>query len=75
MKMLFKAPIIFYKYVISPAFPKTCRFQPTCSTYALEAIETHGAFKGTWLAIKRIGKCHPLHKGPFFDPIPKASDD
>ncbi len=70
MKAIFKAFILFYKNVISPVLPKTCRFQPTCSTYALEAIEAHGVLKGVWLAAKRISKCHPLYKGRIFDPVP-----
>ena len=46
-----------------------CRFHPTCSAYALEAIEKHGIFKGSWLALKRLAKCHPFHKGGY-DPVP-----
>jgi hypothetical protein len=67
-KML-QAPIRFYRAFISPLKPPTCRFVPTCSQYALEAIEVHGAFKGAYLAAKRIGKCHPFHPGGF-DPVP-----
>jgi len=50
--------------------PPSCRFAPTCSQYAIEAIEVHGAVKGGWLSVKRISKCHPLHPGGF-DPVPK----
>jgi putative membrane protein insertion efficiency factor len=49
--------------------PNSCRFYPTCSVYAMEALEKHGALIGTWLAIKRVFKCHPFHKGGF-DPVP-----
>jgi putative membrane protein insertion efficiency factor len=58
-----------YRLFISPLFPPTCRFQPTCSAYALEAIALHGALKGGYLAIKRILKCHPFHPGGY-DPGP-----
>lgn len=62
-------PIHFYRKFISPLKPPSCRFLPTCSAYALEAIEVHGAAKGTYLAVRRICKCHPFHKGGF-DPVP-----
>ena len=62
-------PIHFYRKFISPLKPPSCRFLPTCSAYALEAIEVHGAAKGTYLAVRRISKCHPFHKGGF-DPVP-----
>ncbi len=52
-----------YRKLISPLFPPSCRFYPTCSTYGLESIEKFGAFKGSYLAIKRILKCHPFHPG------------
>ncbi|HOJ97956.1 MAG TPA: membrane protein insertion efficiency factor YidD [Termitinemataceae bacterium] len=58
-----------YQYAISPHFPPSCRYTPTCSTYALTAIEKYGPFKGTWLAIKRILRCHPFHPGGY-DPVP-----
>lgn len=61
--------IRLYKYLISPLFPKSCRFYPTCSQYALEAIELHGAKRGLLLALKRVLKCHPLHPGGY-DPVP-----
>jgi hypothetical protein len=67
-KML-QAPIRFYRAFLSPLKPPTCRFVPTCSQYALEAIEVHGAIKGAYLAAKRLGKCHPFHPGGF-DPVP-----
>lgn len=62
------APLKFYKRFISPWLPPACRFEPTCSVYAIEAIETHGWYGG-WLAIKRILKCQPLCKGGY-DPVP-----
>ncbi|MDV6378075.1 membrane protein insertion efficiency factor YidD [Sporosarcina sp. GW1-11] len=61
--------IRFYQKFISPMFPPSCRFYPTCSHYGVEAIETHGAIKGSYLAVIRILKCHPFHKGGF-DPVP-----
>lgn len=61
--------IQFYKLAISPLFPPRCRYTPTCSTYSLEAIKKYGAFKGGWLAIKRITSCHPWG-GSGHDPVP-----
>ncbi len=58
-----------YQRVVSPLTPPRCRFQPTCSHYALDALEQHGAVKGAWLTLKRLGKCHPLHPGGW-DPVP-----
>lgn len=58
-----------YQVAISPLMAPRCRFYPTCSSYAIEALEKHGAVKGSWLAIKRISKCHPLHPGGL-DPVP-----
>ncbi|WP_102274161.1 membrane protein insertion efficiency factor YidD [Cytobacillus massiliigabonensis] len=62
--------IRFYQIVISPLKPPTCRFYPTCSHYGLESVKRFGAFKGGWLTIKRIVKCHPFHPGGF-DPVPE----
>ncbi|MFC2082995.1 membrane protein insertion efficiency factor YidD [Candidatus Bipolaricaulota bacterium] len=62
-------PIRVYQHLLSPALPNRCRFYPTCSNYAVEAIEKHGAAKGLWLAIRRLLKCHPLHPGGY-DPVP-----
>src|SRR5690554_870309 len=60
----------FYQLFISPLKPPSCRFYPTCSSYAIEAVQTHGPFKGFWLAIKRLGKCHPWHEGGI-DMVPE----
>lgn len=68
MKSILINSIKFYKKYISPMRPATCRFLPTCSQYALEAIEKYGALKGGFFALKRILKCHPLHKGGY-DPV------
>ena len=70
MKNLFLFLIRFYQKAISPAFPARCRFRPTCSAYALEAIRKYGAIKGGWLALRRFLRCHPFYKGDFFDPVP-----
>ena len=58
-----------YQLVISPALPPSCRFTPSCSQYALEAIMRHGAVRGTWLTVRRLVRCHPFHPGGF-DPVP-----
>ncbi len=58
----------FYKKFISPLLPSACRFYPTCSEYTMQAIEKYGAARGAWMGAKRIGKCHPFHKGGY-DPV------
>ncbi|WP_017001128.1 membrane protein insertion efficiency factor YidD [Mammaliicoccus lentus] len=73
MKKLFIKLIRLYQRYISPLTPPTCRFHPTCSNYAIEAISEYGVLKGTWFAIKRILKCHPFHPGGF-DPVPPKKD-
>lgn len=70
MKRLLLWLIGFYRRKISPLTPPTCRFRPTCSAYAYEAIQKYGAMKGSWLALKRLLRCHPFYKGDPFDPVP-----
>ncbi len=74
MKRFVQGAIRVYTMLISPVLGPNCRFQPTCSAYARQAVEDHGVIKGLWLATKRIGKCNPLHKGPFHDPVPHKCD-
>ncbi|AYV11783.1 MULTISPECIES: membrane protein insertion efficiency factor YidD [Shewanella] len=62
-----------YQLLISPLLGPRCRFNPTCSHYAIEAVRVHGTIKGSWFAIKRILKCHPLHPGGS-DPVPPKND-
>ncbi|NJO77795.1 MAG: membrane protein insertion efficiency factor YidD [Cyanobacteria bacterium RM1_2_2] len=71
MKPLLLSLIRLYRAAISPLFPPTCRFHPTCSQYALEAVERYGAWRGGWLAIRRVLRCHPLHPGGY-DPVPTS---
>lgn len=70
MKRLLLSMIRFYRRYLSPLKPSCCRFIPTCSEYALVAIERFGAAKGTWLAVRRILRCHPFCKGGY-DPVPQ----
>ncbi|NLW03866.1 MAG: membrane protein insertion efficiency factor YidD [Pseudomonadaceae bacterium] len=63
LKKLLISLLRFYQLFISPLKPPSCRFYPTCSSYAIEAVQLHGPIKGLWLAVKRLGKCHPLHQG------------
>ena len=69
MKRLLLALIRFYRKRVSPLFPAHCRFYPSCSAYALEAVEKYGARKGLWLTVKRLLRCHPFHPGGY-DPVP-----
>ena len=64
------ALVKLYQRCISPFTPPSCRFTPTCSQYALEAITKYGAVKGGWLALKRLLRCNPFYKGDYFDPVP-----
>ncbi|WP_251446266.1 membrane protein insertion efficiency factor YidD [Vermiculatibacterium agrestimuris] len=72
MKAVLLACIRFYRKYISPARPSCCRFIPTCSAYALEAVERYGAVKGGYLTLRRLMKCHPFHrqKSVEYDPVP-----
>ena len=70
MTQLLIALLKGYKKYISPHLGHHCRFVPTCSQYALEAIEKYGAARGGWLALKRFLRCHPFHKGGWYDPVP-----
>ena len=69
LALLARAGIKAYQKILSPLLPPSCRFQPTCSNYALQAIAKYGFFRGGWLALKRIGRCHPWNPGGF-DPVP-----
>lgn len=75
MKKLLLLFIWIYQKCISPLKPPTCRFYPTCSHYAVEAIERFGALKGGWLTIKRVCKCHPFHPGGIDEVPPKKVPD
>ena len=62
-------PVTGYRRLISPLLPPVCRFYPSCSEYALEALRTHGAVRGLWLAVRRLARCHPFNAGGY-DPVP-----
>ena len=72
MKRLLIALVEFYRKAISPRRGPSCRFLPTCSAYALEALEKYGAGKGTWLTVRRLLRCHPFHRKDYviYDPVP-----
>ena len=70
MKKLLLSLITLYQRFVSPAFPGKCRFRPTCSEYAIEAIRKYGVQKGGYLALRRILRCLPFYKGDIFDPVP-----
>ncbi len=75
LRQLFVLPIRFYRLFLSPLLgPSKCRFKPTCSQYAIEAILEWGIFKGTWLALRRISRCHPWG-AVGYDPVPKKTDE
>jgi putative membrane protein insertion efficiency factor len=70
---ILRTPILAYRYMLSPLLPPACRFSPSCSAYALEALALHGPLKGSWLAVKRLARCHPikwLGSGSGYDPVP-----
>ena len=69
LRKLFLLPVYFYRVFISPLTPPSCRYTPTCSQYMVEAVLKYGIFKGTWLGIKRILRCHPWG-GSGYDPVP-----
>ena len=70
MKRIMIGLIRLYQRYISPLYPPCCRFTPTCSRYALEAVQKYGAFKGGYLALRRVLRCHPFYKGDLNDPVP-----
>lgn len=72
MKKVLLGALGVYRYGISPLLGRNCRFHPSCSEYAAEAVSEHGALKGSWLALKRVSCCHPFHPGGY-DPVPKHS--
>ncbi|PJB72256.1 MAG: membrane protein insertion efficiency factor YidD [Alphaproteobacteria bacterium CG_4_9_14_3_um_filter_47_13] len=70
-QIIVRTPVHCYRFLVSPFLAPRCRFYPTCSSYMLEAMESHGILKGFLLGIRRILKCHPWHKADFNDPVPK----
>lgn len=71
--LVVRALIRAYQRMLSPSLGKSCRYTPTCSQYAAEAVGRFGVLKGGWMALKRIGRCHPLHEGGY-DPVPVRGD-
>lgn len=69
MARVLLALLAAYRYLLSPMLGRNCRFFPSCSEYATEALERHGALRGSWLALKRVARCHPWHPGGY-DPVP-----
>jgi putative membrane protein insertion efficiency factor len=74
LSLPFIVVIKLYQYTLSPFVGRHCRFHPTCSWYALEAYRVHGPFRGTALTVRRLLKCHPLHRGGY-DPVPEERSD
>ena len=72
MTAILKGIIRFYRYWISPLLGRSCRYHPTCSAYALEALDQHGPLRGSWLALRRVLSCHAWSRRPFHDPVPHA---
>jgi putative membrane protein insertion efficiency factor len=71
LAFLLSLPIHLYRWVVSPLLPPACRFHPSCSAYALQALQTHGPLRGLALAFRRLGRCHPFNPGGL-DPVPPA---
>ena len=69
MQWLVTGVLRLYKFAISPLLPSACRYLPTCSEYMREAVERHGVWKGTWMGLRRLSRCHPFHAGGY-DPVP-----
>jgi len=69
MARFLRALLAVYRYTLSPMLGRNCRFFPSCSEYAQEALERHGALRGSWLAVRRVARCHPWHPGGY-DPVP-----
>lgn len=69
MRLILIGLLKAYRFAISPLYGQVCRFYPSCSAYALEAVTVHGALKGSWLAVRRVGRCHPWNPGGY-DPVP-----
>ncbi len=69
MKVILVVLVRSYQMVLGPMLPPSCRYYPSCSTYAIEALERHGVWRGGWLALRRIGRCHPFRPGGY-DPVP-----
>ena len=72
MKYLLIGLLKAYRFAISPLYGQVCRYHPSCSAYALEAVTVHGSIKGSWLAVRRLGRCHPWARGGY-DPVPPAT--
>jgi hypothetical protein len=73
MRQILIALIKLYRYAISPYLAPSCRYTPTCSSYAIEAVQRFGVFRGGWLAMRRISRCHPWHEAGY-DPVPENND-
>jgi hypothetical protein len=68
------APLRLYRVTLSPLLPRSCRFEPTCSAYAIEAVVRHGVARGAWLALRRLGRCHPGAGAAGLDPVPARQE-
>ena len=69
LSRLLSLPIHLYRWTLSPLLPRSCRFYPSCSAYALAALDKHGPFRGSWLTVRRLARCHPFHPGGL-DEVP-----